>query len=125
MVATRSNLDILINSRFSGDAVKQPMLAGDAPRPPARDISLQGLRFAATLEWSPPYVLDQITYSFENNLVIPDPMLKILPSIGREMNPHASPRAFDGTKSRSVVSPASAARIESKTQRALAGLLSK
>jgi hypothetical protein len=51
VIAARDDLDPLIGTTPSRDAVDKPVLPGDATRPPTREIALERFRLAETEKW--------------------------------------------------------------------------
>src|SRR5271166_4434438 len=79
MISARSNLDPLIGAAPAGNAVDQPVLAGDAARPPPCKISLQRLRLAEAAKGPAARILDQFVDPAQRVRVVSEPVLVVLP----------------------------------------------
>ena len=63
MVAAGYHFDPLIDAAPASDTIDQPMLAGNAARPPAGEVALQRFWLAETGEWSAACIFDQFVDS--------------------------------------------------------------
>jgi hypothetical protein len=123
--AAGCDFDPLVGATFPGNPIDQPMIACDAARPPTCKIALQRLRLAEADEWATARVFDQIVDLPQYRLIVPQPVLVVLPRNVGEMDIHLVGGTVAFVKRRSLVAPASAARIDRSNRSAFAGLLNR
>ena len=123
VVSAGHDFDALINAAFPGDAIDEPMLTGDATRPPPGEIAIQWLRLAEAGEWPSPRILDQFIEPAKRVRIVSEPVLVVLPRNVCEVDIHRPGAGFANGRLRAA--PVSAARIERSNLAAFAGLESR
>jgi hypothetical protein len=125
MVAAHGDFDPLVGASLTLNAVNEPVLDGNAAGPPTRQVFLQCLRLTQALKGAPARVLNQGIDSGRDRWVGLKPVLIIVSSVSGEMNPHDLVEIGGSINSCSVVRPASASWMDSRSRLALEGLLSR
>ena len=93
VIAARDDLDPLIGTTPSRDAVDEPVLPGDATRPPTREIALERFRLAETEEWVTACILYQFIAS-QYIRIMAEPVKVVFPCERREVDIHRPDAGF-------------------------------